>query len=41
MAQMSKSVKKLGSEFYLPEKTVAQTNAELGGDDLKPENVSE
>ncbi len=36
MAQMSESFKKLGSEIYLPEKTVKQANEELGCDALKP-----
>ncbi len=35
MAQMSKSFKKLGSELYLPEKTVIEANEELGGNGLK------
>jgi len=41
MAQMSENFKKLGSEIYLPEKTVAQANEELGGDALKPTDAAE
>ncbi len=41
MAQMSESFKKLGSELYLPEKTVTEANKELGGDGLKSTDAAE
>ncbi len=41
MAQMSENFKKLGSELYLPEKTVQQANEDLGGNALKPTDAGE